>query len=113
MSAVATEDRIRVPLSGRVIRLKTWPEFFGEVCADRKLHEIRVNDRDYRVGDLLMLQEWNPHLTPAGPVGYSGRYTVRLVTYLTPGGKWNLPDNVCVMSIAPYPHALPMGAEYQ
>lgn len=103
----ASNTHFRVPRTGRVIRLKTWPEFFGDVIADLKTHEIRVNDRDFQVGDVLLLEEWNPHLTPAGPIGYSGRYTARLVTYVTPGGKWNLPANVCVMSIAPHPEPLP------
>lgn len=96
-----------VKRTGRVHDLKTWPEFYGDVITGLKTHEIRRNDRDYQRGDVLLLREWNPHVTPAGPIGYSGRYTVRLVTYVTPGGKWGLPDNVCVMSIAPHPEALP------
>lgn len=103
--------RPEVARTGRVHDLKTWPEFFEEVISGRKVHEIRENDRDFRVGDALLLREYKP--PPAGPFGgvagdFTGRYTVRLVTYVTPGGKWRLPDNICVMSIAPHPEPLPM-----
>ena len=40
--------------------LKTWPEFFTETRAGRKKFELRRNDRDFQVGDQLLLKEWNP-----------------------------------------------------
>lgn len=40
--------------------LKTWPEYHAQLRARTKTFEIRVNDRDYRVGDTLRLREWDP-----------------------------------------------------
>jgi len=40
--------------------LKTWPEHFELVLAGLKTFEVRRDDRGYRVGDLLCLQEWDP-----------------------------------------------------
>lgn len=40
--------------------LKAWPPYFREVRDDLKLLEIRSNDRDYREGDVLVLQEYLP-----------------------------------------------------
>jgi hypothetical protein len=40
--------------------LKTWPEFFEEVRNGNKPFEYRLNDRDYKVGDVLHLREWVP-----------------------------------------------------
>ncbi len=39
--------------------LKILPEYFEAVTSGRKRFEIRKNDRDYKVGDLLYLREWN------------------------------------------------------
>lgn len=36
--------------------LKTWPDFFRDVADGRKKFEIRKDDRDYKVGDLLRLK---------------------------------------------------------
>lgn len=41
-------------------KLKIWPEHFRAVKKLTKLYEVRYNDRDYRVGDILQLQEWHP-----------------------------------------------------
>jgi len=40
--------------------LKTLPEFFRDVQDGRKTFEIRKDDRDYNVGDYLLLREWDP-----------------------------------------------------
>ncbi|WP_270346603.1 ASCH/PUA domain-containing protein [Enterococcus thailandicus] len=37
--------------------LKILPEFFEAVTSGRKQFEIRKNDRDYKVGDQLVLRE--------------------------------------------------------
>jgi len=40
-------------------RLKTWPQFFQPALEGRKPFEVRVNDRDFKVGDTLLLQEYD------------------------------------------------------
>jgi hypothetical protein len=58
--------------------LKCWPEYFRPVWMGVKRFEIRRNDRDYRVGDELLLREWEP-----GDEKYSGRELLMRVVYLT------------------------------
>jgi hypothetical protein len=85
--------------------LKTWPEPFRAVLAGEKRHEVRIDDRNYRVGDLLHLREWDPAqwgvFAPESNSNGAGKYTGRdllvLVTYITRG--WGLPEGMCVMSI--------------
>ena len=64
--------------SARIHTLKCWPEFFAAVVEGRKRFEIRKNDRDFRVGDCLVLQEWNPATEQ-----YTREMCSLRVTYLT------------------------------
>ena len=39
--------------------LKIFPKYFKDVVSGKKGFEIRENDRDFRVGDFLALNEWD------------------------------------------------------
>jgi Domain of unknown function (DUF3850) len=42
-------------------RVKCWPQFFNPILSGEKTHDLRrSNDRNFRVGDLLRLQEFDP-----------------------------------------------------
>lgn len=75
--------------------LKTWPQFFQPVALGHKTFEIRFNDRDFKVGDVLRLREWDPAVKK-----YTGNETIRRVTYITdfPAG---LRDGFVVMGVTP------------
>lgn len=93
-------------MSTRTHDLKCWPEPFQAILDGRKRHEIRVDDRGYAVGDVLHLREWDPAPFSANvprPNGYTSRNLKASVTYLTHGGQWGLPSNLCVMSIEALP----------
>jgi hypothetical protein len=65
--------------------LKTWPEHFSEIVAGRKNFELRRNDRDFKVGDELLLREyWYQYCNPDGSSkeGYSGRILHRRIDYV-------------------------------
>lgn len=57
--------------------LKTWQSYFHAVADGKKLFEIRRDDRDFRVGDLLRLRE-----TEYGSSHYTGREYTRRITYI-------------------------------
>ncbi len=40
--------------------LKCWPSFFRAVVEGRKTYEVRTYDRDFAVGDDVLLYEWDP-----------------------------------------------------
>lgn len=75
--------------------LKTWPEPFAAVLAGNKNFEVRINDRDFAVGDTLELNEFDPDTQH-----YTGRQVHRLVTYMVRGGEWGLPKNLCILGWA-------------
>lgn len=88
----------RLPIEHRV---KSWPELFDAVASGRKHHEMRrATDRDYRVGDVLVLQEFDP-----ATKAYSGRELRVRITYVTSaefpcalsGG--GLHPDYCILSI--------------
>lgn len=59
--------------------LKCWPIYFQMVDDLMKQFEIReVRDRNFEVGDTLLLREWEP-----AKEAYTGRRCRRLVTYIT------------------------------
>lgn len=60
--------------------LKSWPEFFEPILNGAKSFELRVNDRDFQVFDLLWLKEWDPKTK-----NYSGRQCFRSITYVEEG----------------------------
>jgi len=40
--------------------LKTWPEFFEQVAKGNKPFELRKDDRPFKEGDTVILQEYDP-----------------------------------------------------
>lgn len=73
--------------------LKTWPPFFDAVVEGKKTFEIRKNDRNFRVGDVLVLQEYDK-ITES----YTGRSTPKIVTYIARDLKqFGLPEDTVVM----------------
>lgn len=74
--------------------LKTWPGPFSDVSSGRKTYEVRKEDRNYEVGDVLVLREWQP-------VGqfFTGRAVKMVVVHKTGGGAWGLPAGLCVLGV--------------
>jgi hypothetical protein len=57
--------------------LKVRTEYYDDVACGRKPFELRLNDRGFEVGDMLMLREWFPKACT-----YSGKSCLALVTYM-------------------------------
>lgn len=76
--------------------LKTWPEFYKAIESGDKTFELRRMDRPFKVGDTLLLQEYDPKKSE-----YTGKEIKRTVTYLLHGdvNKFGLFADFCVMSI--------------
>lgn len=76
--------------------LKIWTGYFDDVDSDRKPFEIRKNDRNYQVGDILEQREFDPLLET-----FTGRVTVKEVTYILDGGNFGLLHGYVCMALKP------------
>lgn len=74
--------------------MKSWPEEFEAVRSGRKMFEVRLNDREFREGDFLVLGKWDPNTKK-----YLGDALLVRVEYFMEG-KFGLPADLCVMSIS-------------
>jgi predicted RNA-binding protein with PUA-like domain len=79
----------------RVVELKTWKEFFKPIEDGVKSWEIRNNDRNFQVGDMLILWEYDKETQK-----YTGRFLIRRVTLVAENLPWLQSGYVC-MSIIP------------
>lgn len=76
-------------------KLKCWPQYFEMLYV--KPFELRLDDRDYKVGDVLHLQEWEPT-----DQQYTGRECLRDVIYILPQGSPGLAPGYVVLGLGPW-----------
>lgn len=90
IEAEAPAKRINI-----VHKLKCWAEHFNAILDGTKTFEYRVFDRDYAVGDKLLLQEYDMK------TGYTGRECLVLVTSMLINFPEGVPigENNCIMSV--------------
>ena len=73
--------------------LKVWPEPFRGLVSGEKSYEVRVNDRDYRVGDTLYLHEYDGG-------AYTGTMVAATVIHMTDDAPPSpLPRGVVVLGL--------------
>lgn len=73
--------------------LKTWVEYFQAVRRGDKDFELRKDDRDFQVGDVLILEEWD-HINDE----HTGDSIDKVVKYKLTGGQFGLEEGYCIMS---------------
>lgn len=73
--------------------LKILPKYYKEVSCHRKTFEIRKDDRDFKVGDIVLLREWDGK-------DYTGHQTKRKISYiLRDAGKYGLEKGFCILAL--------------
>ena len=78
----------------KTIEKKILPEYFSKVQDGSKTFELRKDDSDYEVGDILILKEWNGE--------YTGRELERTITYiLRDCPQYGLLDGYCILGLQP------------
>lgn len=87
--------------AGKTHTLKTDPDVFQAVLSRAKTFEIRLNDREYAVGDTLCLRETlfsGAEMRQGQPLTYTGRECRRTVSHILTG--YGLADGWCCLSFA-------------
>jgi ribosomal protein S17 len=74
--------------------LKTWPEYFKAVKNGTKTFELRKDDRDYKIGDILKLREYDP-ITES----YTNQVCMRVITYILKGGVFGLQEGFVILGL--------------
>lgn len=78
-------------------RLKTVQPFFDDVKSGKKSFEIRFNDRNYQIGDTLVLEEYDD---TAFTAGYTGQVLRKTITYvLKDCPHYGLRDGYCILGL--------------
>lgn len=78
----------------KIHELKISPKYFEDVCFGIKSFEIRKDDRDYKVGDLITLREYE-----------NGQYTGREIQkipiryILRHANEYGLMDGYCILGL--------------
>jgi hypothetical protein len=72
--------------------LKCWPEYFEPIWIGLKRFDLRKNDRGFKVGDVVLLREYEPPKSQVqgekytGPVGrYTGRTLHQRISFILEG----------------------------
>lgn len=73
--------------------IKCLPEYFEDISNGSKNFELRKDDRNYKVGENVLLMEWNPI-----DQAYTGKELRVLITYKLTGGKFGLKHGYCIFS---------------
>jgi hypothetical protein len=86
-------------------RLKTWPDEFWAMKFGEKRFDYRKNDRNFKVGDLVLLEEYEALGEDGAEIGYTGQRLLFEITYILDGAEapvqYNLPAEYCIMDLLP------------
>jgi hypothetical protein len=58
-------------------KIKCWPKYFNATTSGQKPFDVRLNDRDSQVDDIVTLEEWDPDTKE-----YTGRVVTKTITYV-------------------------------
>lgn len=77
--------------------LKIWPNWFDAVRAGTKTFEVRKDDRGFKLGDKIVLEEFR-----SGVGEYTGRKLEKMIVYIARGDDAEaigIKEGYCVLGI--------------
>jgi len=101
---LVVEETTTPYVTEKVHEVKSWSHFFRAIKEGTKLHDLRKNDRDYNVGDILLLREYD-FITGR----YTGECLEAVITYITDSrvpcafSSAVLSEGYCILSLKVLP----------
>jgi len=80
----------------RTHELKTWPVFYQAIVNGSKTFEVRKNDRDFQINDILLLREYDPETQQ-----YTGLSIKKKVSYILGDNPFFQINGVIIMGLQP------------
>ncbi len=79
--------------SNKIYELKLYPQYYKAIFSGEKTFELRKNDKDYQVGDILKIREWDGE-------NFTGHSMMVRISYVQKGnGKYGLSEGFCVLGL--------------
>lgn len=72
-------------------KLKILPQYYDSIISNIKHFELRKDDRDYQVGDFIILQEWENGEYTGRETGFKIEYILRNCT------EYGLMEGYCIL----------------
>ena len=78
----------------QIHELKTWPEYFNDLDKGKNF-ELRKDDRGFKVGDFIILNEWDPKTET-----YTGNRLPFVIDYILRNKpEIGLMEGYCIMAV--------------
>ena len=88
----------------KVHELKSWPESFKAIKKGRKTCDLRLDDRNFQIGNIILFQEFNPGM--GAGIGerdvqahFTGETIGRIITHVQTGGLFGLEKEYVCLSL--------------
>jgi len=84
-------------------KLKTWARYWDSVASGEKTFEVRLNDRAFQTGDILVLEKYNPDTRRYDTEGFEINAKIKTIrkriTFLLQGGQFGIEPAYCVLGL--------------
>ena len=78
-------------MAGKIINKKVLPQYFKDVSNGEKTFEIRMDEDNAKVGDVLILREWNGEM-------FTGKQVIKEISYVLRNvPEYGLKEGYCII----------------
>lgn len=83
----------------KIHELKVHPSYFIPLCTGEKSFEVRKNDRDFQVGDVLHLRPYNKEKSKIESERFNYGYCLAEIKHILLGNQFGIEKDYVVMAL--------------